>query len=87
LKKLKPAARRFRGELPPGYPDPDELELPKIKSILEEYRVLAIVFGILGLALAAYFIKSVMRAPPPAPSPVQSVYIEAVPSSPPAKQP
>jgi hypothetical protein len=46
--------------------------------MIEEYRGLAIVFGILFLALAVYFVKSVLAArhsPPPA----QSVYIEVVP--------
>jgi hypothetical protein len=48
--------------------------------MFEEYRGLAIAFGILGLALAAYFIKSMMAAPKPAPAPPpQSVYIETVP--------
>ena len=49
--------------------------------MLEEYRGLAIAFGILGLALAAYFIKSMMAAPKPATAPPQpqSVYIETVP--------
>jgi hypothetical protein len=85
LKKLKPAPRAFRGELPPGYPEPGGLQPVKIKTMLEEHRGLGIVFGILALALAAYFIKSIMRAPPPQPPPVQAVYIEAVPPSPPAK--
>ena len=48
--------------------------------MVEEYRGLAIVFAVLGLALAAYFIKSMLAAPKPAPPPVQSVYIETVPA-------
>ncbi len=86
MKKLKPAPRAFRGELPPDYPDP--LPAYKVKTLLEEYRVLAIVFGVLGLALAIYFVKSILRAPPP-PAPVlQSVYVETVPPppTPPASQ-
>jgi hypothetical protein len=87
LKKLKPAPRAFRGELPADYPPDGELKPVKIKTMFEEYRALTIVFGILALALAAYIIKSILRAPPPKPLPVQSVYIEAIPQSPPAKQP
>jgi hypothetical protein len=48
--------------------------------MVEEYRGLAIVFAILGLALAGYFIKSMMAAPTTVPPPVQSVYIETVPA-------
>jgi hypothetical protein len=81
LKKLKPAPRAFRGELPPGYPEPGELQPIKIKTVLEEYRALAIVFGILALALAAYFIKSILRAPVHQPPPPPSVYVEMVPPS------
>jgi hypothetical protein len=83
LKKLKPAPKAFRGELPPNYPE--ALPPYKVQTLLEEYRVLAIVFGILALALAAYFIKSIVTAPPPPQPPVQSVYIETVPAAPPAK--
>lgn len=87
MKKLKPAPRAFRSELPADYPPAGELKPVKIKTMFEEHRALTIVFGILALALAAYFIKSILRAPPPQPPPVQSVYIEAIPQSPPAKQP
>jgi hypothetical protein len=83
LKKLKPAPKAFRGELPPDYPEP--LPPYKVQTLLEEYRALAIVFGILALALAVYFIKSILTAPPAPPPPVQSVYIETVPAAPPAK--
>jgi hypothetical protein len=48
--------------------------------MVEEYRGLAILFAILGLALAGYFIKSMLAGPKPPPPPVQSVYIEAVPA-------
>jgi hypothetical protein len=47
--------------------------------MLEEYRGLAIVFGILLIALAGYFVKSI-RAARPAPAPTQSVYIDVVPA-------
>jgi hypothetical protein len=48
--------------------------------MVQEYRGVAIVFAILGLALTLYFVKSLLRGPhvPPAPPP-QSVYIEVVP--------
>ena len=52
--------------------------------MIEEYRVLAIVFGILFLALAAYFVKSMLAAPKPQ-APVQSVYIDLVPETPPRR--
>jgi hypothetical protein len=87
VKKLKPAPRLFRGELPPDYPDP--LPPYKVPTLLEEYRVLAIVFGVVALALAVYFIKSILTAPPPPPPPPppapQAVYIEPVQPSAPAK--
>jgi hypothetical protein len=70
--------RVFRGEEPRG-PAPGDLREYKARSMFEEYRGLAIVFAILGLALTAYFIKSMLAAPTPAPPPVQSVYIETVP--------
>jgi hypothetical protein len=77
LKKLKPAPRAFRGELPPNYPEP--LPAYKVQTLLEEYRVLAIVFGIVALALAVYFVKSILTAPPPPPAPPPpSVYVEMV---------
>ena len=88
MKKLKPAPRAFRGELPPDYPEP--LPPYKVQTLLEEYRVLAIVFGILGLALAVYFVKSILAAPPPPPAPPPpSVYVEIVPptTAPPAAAP
>ena len=53
--------------------------------MIEEYRGLAIVFGILFLALTVYFIKSVLGARTPT-APVQSVYIEVVPPVPPVPQ-
>ena len=55
--------------------------------MLEEYRGLAVVFAVLALALAAYFIKSLRAARPPSPPPAQSVYIEVVPqNAPPVPQ-
>jgi hypothetical protein len=73
--------RVFRGEESRGFPEPDEITGYKAKTMIEEYRGLAIVFGIVALALAVYFIKSMLAAPKPAPPPVQSVYIDLVPPS------
>jgi hypothetical protein len=87
VKKLKPAPRLFRGELPPDYPEP--LPPYKVPTLLEEYRGLAIVFGVVALALAVYFIKSILTAPPAPPPPPppapQAVYIEPVQPSAPTK--
>jgi hypothetical protein len=47
--------------------------------MIEEYKGLAIAFAILSLALAAYFVKSMLAAPKPPPQPVQSVYVDVVP--------
>jgi hypothetical protein len=85
LKKLKPAPRAFRGELPADYPPPGELQPVKIKTMFEEYRALTIVFAVLALALAAYFIKWIVLAPAHQPPPLPSVYVEVVPQTPPAK--
>ncbi len=71
--------RVFRGEEPRG-PGPGDLQEYRARSMIEEYRGLAIVFAVLGLALAAYFIKSMLAGPKPPPPPVQSVYIETVPA-------
>jgi hypothetical protein len=46
---------------------------------------LAIVFAVVALAFAAYFIKSVLRAPAHQPPPPPSVYVEIVPQRAPAK--
>jgi len=73
--------RVFRGEESRGFPEPGAITEYKAKSMIEEYRGLAIVFGIIGLALTVYFIKSLLAAPHPQPPPVQSVYIEVVPPS------
>jgi hypothetical protein len=83
VKKLKPAPRLFRGELPEGYPEP--LPPYKVPTLLEEYRVLAIVFGVVALALAVYFVRSILMAKAPPPPEQQSVYIEPVQPSAPAK--
>jgi hypothetical protein len=79
---LRQTPRSFRGEQPRGYPEPGGIEEYKSRSVLEEHKGLAIVFGILFLALAAYFIKSVLTAPKPSPPAPQSVYIEVVPTPP-----
>ncbi len=50
--------------------------------MIEEYRGLAIVFAVIAVALAVYFIKWIVLAPTPAPPPVQSVYIDVVPQKP-----
>ncbi len=73
--------RVFRGEESRGY-EPDAISQYKARSMVEEYRGLAIVFAIIALALAVYFVKSVLSAPKPAPPPVQSVYIEPLPAKP-----
>jgi len=73
--------RSFRGEESRGYPEPGAIQEYKARSMLQEYRGLAIVFAILALALAAYFIKSLRAARPPSPPPAQSVYIQVVPQN------
>jgi hypothetical protein len=73
--------RVFRGEESRGYPDLSAIQEYKARSMLEEYRGLAIVFAIIALALAAYFIKSLRAARPPSPPPAQSVYIQVVPQN------
>jgi Na+-transporting methylmalonyl-CoA/oxaloacetate decarboxylase gamma subunit len=77
--------RVFRGEQPIG-PQPGDIREYKSRSMVQEYRGLAIVFAVLALALAVYFISSMLRAPSPAPPPVQSVYIETLPRNGPAPQ-
>jgi hypothetical protein len=75
--------RTFRGEEPIG-PQSGDLEEYKARSMVEEYRPLAIVFCILALALGVYFVKSILRGPKAAPPPEQSVYIDVVsPKAPP----
>ncbi len=73
-------ARSFRGEPSRGDPAPGELQEYKARSLLEEHRTLAIVFAVLGLALAVYFVKSVIMAPPRPTPPAQSVYVEVLPT-------
>jgi hypothetical protein len=53
--------------------------------MFQEHKGLAIVFATLALALAAYFIKSLRAARPPAPTP--SVYIQVVPQNAPPPPP
>ncbi len=60
--------RSFRGEEPRG-PEPGAIRDYKARSMIEEYKGLAIVFGILFLALTAYFVKSMLAAPKPPPPP------------------
>ncbi len=69
----------FNGEEPRAYPGPGAVQEYKSRSMLEEHRALAIVFGILFLALAVYFVKSILAAPKPQAPPVQSVYVDVVP--------
>ncbi|MGB6356233.1 MAG: hypothetical protein WBF21_19845 [Steroidobacteraceae bacterium] len=79
--------RAFRGERP-EIPLPGDVHQYRGRSVVEEYRPLAIVFAILALALTAYFIKSVLYAPKRPLPPVQSVYVEAVaPQATPAPDP
>jgi hypothetical protein len=69
----------FRGEESRGY-TPDSIQKYESRSMVQEYRGLAIVFAILALALTVYFVKSLLRGPHvPPPPPPQSVYIEVVP--------
>jgi hypothetical protein len=69
----------FRGEESRGY-TPDSIQKYQSRSMVQEYRGVAIVFAIIGLGLAAYFVKSLLRGPHvPPPPPPQSVYIEVVP--------
>jgi hypothetical protein len=75
-------SRVFRGEKSRGFPEPGELQEYKSRSMVEEYRGLAIVFAVIGVLLAAYFIKWIILAPTPPPPPVQSVYIEELPQKP-----
>jgi hypothetical protein len=79
-------SKSFRGEDSNGYPDLSSLNEYKPPSLLAEHKGIAIVFGILCLALAAYWIKSLGAAhnSPPAP---QSVYIEVVPQKVPLTPP
>ena len=74
--------RRFVGEESRGFPEPGEITEYKARSMVEEYRGLAIVFAVIAVALAAYFIKWVIFAPKKPPPPVQSVFIETVPQKP-----
>jgi hypothetical protein len=68
----------FKGEESRGY-TPDSIRKYESRSMVQEYRSLAIVFAIIGLALAVYFVKSLLRGPHVPPPPPQSVYIEVVP--------
>ena len=70
--------RAFRGERP-EIPLPADVHKYKPRTMVEEYRTLAIVFAIIAVLLTAYFIKWVVLAPKKPPPPVQSVYIETLP--------
>ena len=61
--------KSFRGELPPGFIEPGAIKEYKARSMIEEYRVLAIVFAVVALALAVYIIKWIVTAPPRPPPP------------------
>src|SRR3974390_3222750 len=78
------AVRTFRGEAStdsdPAATAPGAVNDYRPKSMIAEYRILTVVFGIAALALALYFVRSVLRAPKPAPPPVQSVYVDVVPA-------
>ena len=50
-------------------------------SVIAPYKGVAMVFAILLVALAVYFIKSLRPAHHPSPPPAQSVYVEVVPAS------
>jgi len=79
--------RAFRGERP-EIPLPGDVHQYKARSMVEDYRTLAIVFAIIALAFTVYFIKWVILAPKKPPPPVQSVYIENLPLQPqPARNP
>ncbi len=79
--------RSFRGEESRGYPEPGAIQEYKPPSLLAQHKTLVIVFAILALALAVYFIKSLRAARPSPPPPSQSVYIQVVPeNAPPVPQ-
>jgi hypothetical protein len=71
--------RTFRGEQSSDAPQPRAYQKYEVPSVLAQYRVLSIVFGILALALAVYFIKWMFAPSHPHASPLPSVYIEMVP--------
>ena len=86
-KDTRPFARRLSRYEPRGFrgenqlaPSPaDVLPQYKAPSVFADHKAIVIIFGILCLALAAYWIKSVRAAPRPAPPPVQAVYVDMVP--------
>jgi len=71
--------RSFRGEQSSGHPEERPIRKYEAPSVLAEYRVLSIVFGILAFALAAYFIRWMLAPSHPHAPPLPSVYIEMVP--------
>jgi hypothetical protein len=52
--------------------------------MLARHKGVGLVFGILALALAVYFVKS-LHAARPSPPPTQSIYIQVIPQNAPAK--
>jgi hypothetical protein len=79
--------RTFRGERSSDVPEPRPYQKYEVPSVLAQYRGLSIVFGILALALAAYFIKWIFAAHHKPPPPAQSVYIDVVPQKGPPAAP
>ena len=92
-KERRPFARRlsryeprvFRGEEAVDLSPTDVLPEYKPPSLLTQHKGVTIVFAILCVALAAYWIKS-LRAARNAPPPVQSVYIDMLPQTPPPQE-
>lgn len=76
--------RSFRGEESRGDEALRAIAKYKARSMVEEYKGLAVFFGILFFALAACFVKSMLWAPKPQP-PVQSVYVDVVPPASPGR--
>jgi hypothetical protein len=71
--------RTFRGEQSSGHPELRPIRKYQVPSVFVQYKGVSIVFGILALGLAAYFIKWMLAAPHPHAPPLPSVYIEMVP--------
>ncbi len=88
----KPFARRlsryeprvFRGEDQAGLAPTDVVPEYKPPSVFAEHKIIAVIFGMVCIGLAAYWIKSIWTAPKPTAPAAQSVYIEMVPAE---KQP
>ncbi|MDP9084286.1 MAG: hypothetical protein M3N50_11050 [Pseudomonadota bacterium] len=84
-KDSRPFTRRLSRYEPRVFRDEDHADLaptdvvPQYKppSVLAEHKIIVVIFGILCIGLAAYWIKSVRSAPKSA---AQSVYIEMLPA-------